>query len=79
MLHARSRAIVSIKCGHPLKFDEIVLRSVAQVQSDSISAILCIVLHATISMVDTSCILASARKIACNVASCGQPLTLSVA
>ena len=31
------RAIVSIKCGHPLKFDEIVAYIVTQVESDSIS------------------------------------------
>ena len=28
------RTVVSIKCGHPLKFNEIVVRNVAQVESD---------------------------------------------
>ena len=39
-MHAILRAIVSIKCDHPLKFEEIVVRNVAQKESDSTSAIL---------------------------------------
>ena len=55
------RAIVSIKCGHPLKFDEIVTRNVALVTFYSTSAILRTVLHAAISKVATCCNLAFAN------------------
>ena len=72
-LHAILRAIVSVKCGHPIKFDEIVARNVASVEFCSLqSAILRATMHTTISVVATRCYLSVARNAACSVASCDQ-------
>ena len=73
-------AVVLIKCGHPLKFDEIVAGNGAQIESDFASAILRThaLLHTTISKVVTHCNLAFARNIACSLASCGLPSTLEL-
>ena len=66
---------LSIKYGYPLKFDEIVVRNVAQVESDSISVISRAMLQAASSVAAASFNLAVARNIACNFASYGQLLT----
>ena len=50
-LHLYCATIVSIKCGHTPKFDEIDARNVAQAESDSASAIM----RATISIMATRC------------------------
>ena len=63
MWHAMLRATVSIKCGNRLKFDEIVARNVAQVESEFTSVILRALLRATISMVATRCKLAMLHRV----------------
>ena len=48
-LHIILHAIVSIKCAHDLKFDEIVMRNIKQVQSDSTYAVLRAMLYRMVS------------------------------
>ena len=74
-LYAILRPTVAIQCGHvhPLEFDQTVAHNVAKEESDSISAILRAMMHATISVVTRRCNLAFTRIIASRDASCGQP------